>query len=209
MYILLFQLKELLEKLLDDNSDMRDLNLTAKEAERFENLHRQSLRMSTNTPFDVPLHSSTAQATALLSGSSGIFTPKTGDTASLAGDSDTEEVEIVEQLLESYFMILDNTWNKLQTLTEYIDDTEDFINIELDSHRNQLIRLDLLLTSFTACMGLVTAITGLFAMNVVLDPKFEDKAPYTWFVTIAVTSSIIAIVVFTSVVMYCKWKRLM
>lgn len=38
-------------------------------------------------------------------------------------------------------MQLDNTWNQLQTLCEYVDDTEDFINIELDSHRNGLIRV--------------------------------------------------------------------
>ena len=36
---------------------------------------------------------------------------------------------------------IDNTYNKLQTLCEYIDDTEDYINIELDSHRNALIRV--------------------------------------------------------------------
>ena len=38
-------------------------------------------------------------------------------------------------------MQIDNTYNKLQTLCEYIDDTEDYINIELDSHRNALIRV--------------------------------------------------------------------
>ena len=27
-------------------------------------------------------------------------------------------------VLETYFMHIDNTYNKLQTLTEYIDDTE-------------------------------------------------------------------------------------
>jgi len=30
----------------------------------------------------------------------------------------------VEMLLEAYFMQVDNTCNKLQTLHEYIDDTE-------------------------------------------------------------------------------------
>ena len=41
-------------------------------------------------------------------------------------DSDDEESEVaaVEMVLEAYFMHIDNTYNKLQTLTEYIDDTE-------------------------------------------------------------------------------------
>ena len=36
---------------------------------------------------------------------------------------------------------MDNTHEKLQALGEYIQDTEDFINIELDSHRNDLFRV--------------------------------------------------------------------
>lgn len=39
-------------------------------------------------------------------------------------DSDDDDVNDVEMLLEAYFMQVDNTYNKLQTLTEYIDDTE-------------------------------------------------------------------------------------
>lgn len=43
------------------------------------------------------------------------------DTDSSDSDSEVDEVEMV---LEAYFMQLDNTYNKLQTLCEYIDDTE-------------------------------------------------------------------------------------
>ena len=43
------------------------------------------------------------------------------DTDSSDSDSEVDEVEMV---LEAYFMQLDNTFNKLQTLCEYIDDTE-------------------------------------------------------------------------------------
>ena len=50
---------------------------------------------------------------------------------------------------------VDNTFNRLQTLCEYIDDTEDYINIELDNHRNQLIRLELMLTAATFAVSLV------------------------------------------------------
>ena len=37
---------------------------------------------------------------------------------------DEEEIAEVEMVLETYFMHVDNTYNKLQTLCEYIDDTE-------------------------------------------------------------------------------------
>ena len=39
-------------------------------------------------------------------------------------ERDEEEISEVEMILETYFMHIDNTFNKLQTLCEYIDDTE-------------------------------------------------------------------------------------
>ena len=39
-------------------------------------------------------------------------------------EDDDGDVQEVEMVLETYFMHIDNTYNKLQTLTEYIDDTE-------------------------------------------------------------------------------------
>lgn len=58
-------------------------------------------------------------------------------------------------LLEAYFMQLDSVFNRytithnlqircpvrLLTLSEYIDDTEDYINIVQDKHRNQLLQV--------------------------------------------------------------------
>lgn len=194
-------LREVLEKFLDDDGDMRDMNLAAKVAREAQERAVEAMRSGslTNAPFDVVIPGT------------GMKTPGSPRSLALTYDSEEEEeeaVEEVEQLLESYFMQVDNTWNKLQTLTEYIDDTEDYINIQLDSQRNQLIRLDLMLTSFTASMGLITAITGLFAMNVVLSPGIEDKAPYSWFVTIAVTSATVAVLLFASVIGYSRYKRL-
>ena len=48
----------------------------------------------------------------------------------------------VEQVLETYFMNLDNTYNKLQTLAEYVDDTEDYIKFEIDTQRNRFIEVN-------------------------------------------------------------------
>jgi magnesium transporter len=204
-FFFFLQLKEVLEKTLDDDADMKDFNLSALEEERLESVNRQAARSASGTPFDIPIAATLGSVSAL--------TPQVAksiaSSASSDSFSDDEDVEVVEQLLESYFMRLDNTWNRLQTLTEYVDDTEDFINIELDSHRNQLIRLDIVLTSFTACMGLITAITGLFAMNLKLRPNAEDSAPYSWFVIISTSAGAFAILLFVSVMLYCRWKRLL
>jgi magnesium transporter len=41
-------------------------------------------------------------------------------------------------------------------------DTEDFVNIELDSQRNQLIKLELVLTTATLCVTIYGVIAGVF-----------------------------------------------
>ncbi|KAJ6806082.1 magnesium transporter MRS2-1-like [Iris pallida] len=48
-----------------------------------------------------------------------------------SSDSTTENIEELEMLLKAYFVVIDSTLNKLTSLKEYIDDTKDFINIQL------------------------------------------------------------------------------
>lgn len=191
-------LREVLEKFLDDDSDMRDMNLTAREAREAQEKILDALKHG-NQPFDMPV---TLQ--------SGELKPPETPHSTLTYDSDEEEeeaIEVVEQLLETYFMQADNTWNKLQTLTEYIDDTEDYVNIQLDSQRNQLIRLDLILTCLSASVALITAVTSLFAMNVSLSPN-ASGGPYSWFVIISCCSAGGAVFLFVSVMAYSRYKRL-
>jgi magnesium transporter len=70
------------------------------------------------------------------------------------------------------------------------------------------VQLDLVLTSFSASVALVTAITSLFAMNLMLRPDREGQAPYSWFLAISISTGIGAICIFASVMAYCRWKRL-
>lgn len=50
-------------------------------------------------------------------------------------------------------------------IKSYFAALQDYINIELDSHRNQLIQLELLLTAAMFAMALITVVAGLFGMN--------------------------------------------
>jgi magnesium transporter len=60
---------------------------------------------------------------------------------------------------------------------------QDYLNIELDSHRNQLIQLELVLTAAMFALALVTVIAGIFGMN--LNNSHEDS--YSAFVTVSST----------------------
>lgn len=51
-------------------------------------------------------------------------TPLSPKNLDAQAERDEEEIAEVEMILETYFMHVDNTFNKLQTLCEYIDDTE-------------------------------------------------------------------------------------
>ncbi|XWS39233.1 hypothetical protein CRYUN_Cryun18bG0032900 [Craigia yunnanensis] len=118
---------------------------------------------------------------------------------------DENDVEELEMLLEAYFMQIDGTLNKLTTLREYIDDTEDYINIQLDNHRNQLIQLELFLSSGTVCLSIFSLVTGIFGVNL----------PYAWnqnhgymFKWVLVVTGILTSSLFILIMSYARLKGL-
>ncbi|KAF5764734.1 putative magnesium transporter MRS2 [Helianthus annuus] len=76
-----------------------------------------------------------------------------------------DDVEDLEMLLEAYFMQLDGTRNKILSVHEYIDDTEDYVNIQLDNQHNELIQLQLTLTIAPFAIAFETLVAGLFGMK--------------------------------------------
>lgn len=182
------KVRDELEQLLDDDDDMADLYLSRK----------------------------LAGAASPISGSGGPnwfpTSPTIGSKISRASRASAatihgneNDVEELEMLLEAYFMQIDGTLNKLTTLREYIDDTEDYINIQLDNHRNQLIQLELFLSSGTVCLSLYSLVAGIFGMNI----------PYTWnddhgyvFKWVVIVSGLFCAFMFVSIVAYARHKGL-
>ncbi|GLJ12196.1 hypothetical protein SUGI_0186450 [Cryptomeria japonica] len=143
------KVRDELEHLLDNDEDMADLYLTRKY------LQNQQL-----------------EASVTAGGPSGLaITPKLSRSLSapsfidsVSGDED--EVEDLEMLLEAYFMQLDGTGNKILSVREYIDDTEDYVNIQLDNHRNELIQFQLTLAIASFVIVLPTVLAGILGMNI-------------------------------------------
>ncbi|CAI9764095.1 unnamed protein product [Fraxinus pennsylvanica] len=67
----------------------------------------------------------------------------------------------------------------LGKLKEYIDDTEDFINIQLDNVGNQLIQFELLLTTATFVVAIFGVVAGIFGMNFAI-PMFDYPGAFKW-----------------------------
>lgn len=145
------KVRDELEQLLDDDDDMADLYLSRKLA----GPSSPGSGVASWFPGSPTIGSRISRASR-------------ASIATIRGDEN--DVEELEMLLEAYFMQIDGTLNKLTTLREYIDNTEDYINIQLDNHRNQLIQLELVLSSGTVCLAIYSLIAAIFGMNI----------PYTW-----------------------------
>ncbi|KAK8622455.1 hypothetical protein V6N13_117367 [Hibiscus sabdariffa] len=181
------KVRDELEQLLDDDDDMADLYLSRKLASAS------------------PVSGSGAVNWYAVSPTIGskISRASRASIATLRGDEN--DVEELEMLLEAYFMQVDGTLNKLATLREYIDDTEDYINIQLDNHRNQLIQLELFLSAGTVSLALYSLVTAIFGMNI----------PYTWneghdymFKWVVGVSGLLSAIVFILIMSYARFKGL-
>ncbi|PPD68378.1 hypothetical protein GOBAR_DD34752 [Gossypium barbadense] len=176
-----------LEQLLDDDDDMADLYLSRKLAVACS-----------------PVSVSGAPNWYPSSPTIGSKISRTSRASAVTAEEDND-VEELEMLLEAYFMQIDNTLNKLTTLREYIDDTEDYINIQLDNHRNQLIQLELFLSSGTVCLSIYSLVAAIFGMNI----------PYTWkeghgymFKWVVILTGLLCTSTFTSIISYARHKGL-
>ncbi|XP_076958897.1 magnesium transporter MRS2-I-like isoform X1 [Bidens hawaiensis] len=181
------KVRDELERLLDDDDDMADLYLSRK--------------LSSASP----VSGSGAASWFCGSPTIGSKISRASRASVMTVHGDENDVEELEMLLEAYFMQIDGTLNKLTSLREYIDDTEDYINIQLDNHRNQLIQLELFLSSGTVCMSIYALVTGIFGMNI----------PYTWnddhgymFKWVVILSGAFSAVIFLFIVFYARFKGL-
>ncbi|KAJ6692362.1 RNA SPLICING PROTEIN MRS2 MITOCHONDRIAL [Salix purpurea] len=116
----------------------------------------------------------------------------------------------LEMLLEAYFVQIDGTLNKLSTLGEYVDDTEDYINIMLDDKQNQLLQMGVMMTTTTLVVTFFVVVVGIFGMNIKIALFKEDvqtgMPKFLWIVA-GGTSGVIFLYVIA--IAWCKHKRLL
>nr|XP_017252494.1 PREDICTED: magnesium transporter MRS2-2-like isoform X2 [Daucus carota subsp. sativus] len=103
------KVRDELQQLLDDDSDMSKLYLSRK-------LHGASSPDSVNGVHNWLTASPTSGSRK-----------SRASAITIHGGNDVEELEM---LLEAYFIQLEGTLNKLTALREYIDHTEDYVNIQ-------------------------------------------------------------------------------
>ncbi|XP_064522128.1 magnesium transporter MRS2 homolog, mitochondrial isoform X1 [Pseudopipra pipra] len=97
---------------------------------------------------------------------------------SISGIDHAEEMEL---LLENYYRQAEDLANEARELRVLIDDSESIIFINLDSHRNVMMRLNLQLTMGTFSVSLFGLIGVAFGMN--LESSLEEDPRIFWLVT--------------------------
>ncbi|PUZ47170.1 hypothetical protein GQ55_7G142200 [Panicum hallii var. hallii] len=169
------KVRDELEHLLDDDVDMAAMHLSEKLA--YQAADGNSMRPDAdNEPseFEEERDGEVEEEGGSSEGGYGngtsatVFTPK------------IDELEI---LLEAYFVQIDGTLNKLSTLREYVDDTEDYINIMLDDKQNQLLQMGIMLSTGTLVVSCAIAVTGVFGMNITIPLYTAATEGVFWQVT--------------------------
>ncbi|XP_010516553.1 PREDICTED: magnesium transporter MRS2-4 [Camelina sativa] len=187
------KVRDELEHLLDDNEDMADLYLTRK---WIQNQQNEAIFAGTASNSIVPPLHNTSNLHRLTSNRS---------ASMVTSNTDVDDVEDLEMLLEAYFMQLEGMRNKILTVREYIDDTEDYVNIQLDNQRNELIQLQLTLTIASFAIAAETLLASLFGMNIHC-PLYDTHGVFGYFVW-SVTA--LCIVLFMVTLGYARWKKLL
>ncbi|KAK1301197.1 Magnesium transporter MRS2-F [Acorus calamus] len=146
------KVRDELEHLVDDDMDMAEMYLTEK-------LGRQpvdgtSSRIELDDELEVEESFRDQESKVETESSNGSY---------VGFKPNTEELEM---LLEAYFVQIDGTLNKLSTMREYVDDTEDYINIMLDEKQNQLLEMGVMISTATLIFSAGIVVVGMLGMNI-------------------------------------------
>ena len=127
------------------------------------------------------------------------------DSDSVDSDAGGEEHEGVEALLEAYYMHVDFSFARLAELRDAVEDTEDLAEISLDSQRNALIKIDLVISNATLAVGVFGVVAGAFGMNLPVPLRSDPGA----FSEVLIVSAAACSALFLGVLLYLKSQRLL
>ncbi|GJN38971.1 hypothetical protein PR202_gb28057 [Eleusine coracana subsp. coracana] len=204
------KVRDEIEQLMDDDGDMAEMYLTEKKLRMESSFYGEQSLLGFNpaaagasvsapvSPVSSPTESRKLEKAFSLCRSR-------HDSVKSSDNTATEHIQELEMLLEAYFVVIDSTLNKLTSLKEYIDDTEDFINIQLDNVRNQLIQFELLLTTATFVVAIFGVVAGIFGMNFETS-VFSIQNAFQW---VLVITGVVGALIFCFFLWFFKYKRLM
>lgn len=79
-----------------------------------------------------------------------------------------------EMLLETHLQIVDDITSRAGLLNQAIDDTENLIEIHLDTMQNRVLLVDLMITSVSTVLSFGTLVTAIFGMNLPMPVGMQE-----------------------------------
>ncbi|KAK4392037.1 Magnesium transporter MRS2-3 [Sesamum angolense] len=189
------KVRDELEHLLDDDDDMAEMTPAEILMEGNDSSELQQIDSHREQLF--------GGANALSRGSHGTH------TSTHSAISKHLDVEELEMLLEAYFVQIDGTLNKLSTLREYVDDTEDYINIMLDDKQNHLLQMGVMLTTATLVVSAFVVVAGIFGMNIRIEIFNDQVHGMTRFMWTVGGGSAGTLFLYVIAIAWCKHRRLL
>ncbi|CAA0842976.1 Magnesium transporter MRS2-3 [Striga hermonthica] len=217
------KVRDELEHLLDDDDDMAEMYLTDKLQEQLENSSVTSMdeqepdelddaNIDERTPTEILMEGNEgldADRHRIDSGREQLFGGPNVLSRGSHGTHHNLDVAELEMLLEAYFVQIDGTLNKLSTLREYVDDTEDYINIMLDDKQNHLLQMGVMLTTATLVVSSFVVVSGIFGMNITVELFQDEVHGMTRFLWTAGGGTAGTIFLYVIAIAWCKHKRLL
>ncbi|KAL9150197.1 hypothetical protein ABFS82_12G154000 [Erythranthe guttata] len=226
------KVRDELEHLLDDDDDMAEMYLTEKLQEQLSNSSITSMdeqdgsndaNIDDRTRIDILMEGNENSVASDLDNqpienrqeqlfggphllSRGSHGTHTSIHSAVSKHLDVEELEM---LLEAYFVQIDGTLNKLSTLREYVDDTEDYINIMLDDKQNHLLQMGVMLTTATLVVSAFVVVAGIFGMNIKIEIFNDQVHGMTRFLWTVGGGSAGTLFLYVIAIAWCKHRRLL
>ncbi|KAK4563410.1 hypothetical protein RGQ29_005790 [Quercus rubra] len=198
------KVRDELEHLLNDDGDMAEMYLTEKFQQSLENSSTSSINERDETD-DEEFQSAIDDRVAAEISSE--VSESANDTQSVTVKN--FDVKELEMLLEPYFVQIDGTLNTVSTLREYVDDTEDYLNIMLDDKQNHLLQMGVLLSTATVVVNFFIVVAGILGMNIRFN-LFNDVPPgNTRFLWTCGGGTFSCIVLYIFAIAWYKQKRLL
>ena len=119
---------------------------------------------------------------------------------------DPHDIEAAEDLMESAFINLDQILRSLTLLAERIAGDELLVRIAMDSRRNELVQLELMVSNVSMAFGYVAMIGGIFGMNLV-QTLWIGKSPRAFW-SVIIVSAVGMVVLPLLVIWYMRRRRL-
>ncbi|KAL6885920.1 hypothetical protein ACP4OV_010181 [Aristida adscensionis] len=173
------KVRDELEHLLDDDMDMAAMHLSEKLAYQAGGHSSKFEDEPSNLEEERKNNDEVEEGDGSPEGSDGNGNGDGDGDGGEASVSFTPKIDELENLLEAYFVQIDGTLSKLSTLREYVDDTEDYINIMLDEKQNQLLQMGIMLSTGTLVVSCAIAATGALGMNIHI-PLFDSPTGVFW-----------------------------